>query len=247
MTTCSRWFAQLLGRSSSLQDCTEPTLPQVNASIVRDLITACGKHCPKASLLPVPSAILQTYEPLTEPPVQAWLNIISNPVNSTVPIAAEVLKGMGVYDKNKLFGVTTLDVVHLRSYGALPLPPLLQACALTPCPMQVRARTFFAEKTGTSVADVDVPVVGGHAGVTILPLLSQATPGHSLDQATIQALTKRIQDGGTEVVQAKAGKVRGARLCGPAVRLQELQPRRTCRARPPCPWPTQAPCSQTPA
>ena len=43
--------------------------------------------------------------------MQAVLNIISNPVNSTVPIAAEVLKSMGVYDKNKVLGVTTLDVV----------------------------------------------------------------------------------------------------------------------------------------
>lgn len=40
------------------------------------------------------------------------LNIISNPVNSTVPIAAEALKRMGVYDKRKLLGVTTLDVVR---------------------------------------------------------------------------------------------------------------------------------------
>ncbi len=44
---------------------------------------------------------------------QAILNIISNPVNSTVPIAAETLKKMGVYDKRKLLGVTTLDVVRL--------------------------------------------------------------------------------------------------------------------------------------
>jgi hypothetical protein len=43
--------------------------------------------------------------------LQAVLNIISNPVNSTVPIAAETLKRMGVYDKRKLLGVTTLDVV----------------------------------------------------------------------------------------------------------------------------------------
>lgn len=43
--------------------------------------------------------------------VQAMINMISNPVNSTVPIAAEVLKAAGVYDKRKLFGVTTLDVV----------------------------------------------------------------------------------------------------------------------------------------
>ena len=49
---------------------------------------ACGKHCPGA-----------------------LLNIISNPVNSTVPIAAEVLRKLGVYDERRLLGVTTLDVV----------------------------------------------------------------------------------------------------------------------------------------
>lgn len=79
---------------------------------------------------------------------QAIINIISNPVNSTVPITAEVLKAAGVYDPAKLMGVTTLDVV--------------------------RANTFVAEAKGLNVADVDVPVVGGHAGTTILPLLSQA-------------------------------------------------------------------------
>ena len=82
--------------------------------------------------------------------MQAIINIISNPVNSTVPIAAEVLKVAGVFDPAKLMGVTTLDVV--------------------------RANTFVAEAKGLNVADVDVPVVGGHAGVTILPLLSQARP-----------------------------------------------------------------------
>lgn len=41
--------------------------------------------------------------------------------------------------------------------------------------MQVRAKTFFAEKAGLDVSKVDVPVVGGHAGVTILPLFSQAS------------------------------------------------------------------------
>ncbi len=37
----------------------------------------------------------------------------------------------------------------------------------------VRANTFVAEAKGLAVQDVDVPVVGGHAGITILPLLSQ--------------------------------------------------------------------------
>ena len=43
------------------------------------------------------------------------MNIISNPVNSTVPIAAEVLKQKGTYDPKRLFGVTTLDVVSPAS------------------------------------------------------------------------------------------------------------------------------------
>jgi malate/lactate dehydrogenase len=59
------------------------------------LVKACGKHCP-----------------------DAILNIISNPVNSTVPIAAETLKSMGVYDPKKVMGVTTLDVVRAKTFYA---------------------------------------------------------------------------------------------------------------------------------
>ena len=59
---------------------------------------------------------------------------------------------------------------------------------------------------GLKVAEVAVPVIGGRAGVTILPLFSQASPSSNLSASTIDALTERTQDGGTEVVQAKAGK-----------------------------------------
>ncbi len=63
---------------------------------------------------------------------QALLNIISNPVNSTVPIAAEVLKQKGTYDPKRLFGVTTLDVVspHIQPAPFLGLGiEELQSCA----------------------------------------------------------------------------------------------------------------------
>jgi malate dehydrogenase len=49
---------------------------------------------------------------------KALVNIISNPVNSTVPIAAEVFKKAGTYDPKRLFGVTTLDVVRARTFYA---------------------------------------------------------------------------------------------------------------------------------
>lgn len=37
----------------------------------------------------------------------------------------------------------------------------------------LRANTFVAEAIGRTPESVSVPVIGGHAGVTILPLLSQ--------------------------------------------------------------------------
>ncbi|MEM6161708.1 malate dehydrogenase [Erwinia sp. P6884] len=127
----------------------------VNAGIVRNLIEQVASTCPKA-----------------------LIGIITNPVNTTVAIAAEVLKKAGVYDKNKLFGVTTLDII--------------------------RSNTFVAELKGKNPAELNVPVVGGHSGVTILPLLSQI-PGVSFTDQEISDLTKRIQNAGTEVVEAKAG------------------------------------------
>jgi len=136
---------------------TRDDLFNINAGIVATLAQGVARYCPLALVA-----------------------IISNPVNSTVPIAAEILKAAGVFDPRKLFGVTTLDVV--------------------------RARAFVAEAAGVEAGAVDLPVVGGHAGVTILPLISQAKPRVGLPPATVAALTARIQDAGTEVVTAKAGK-----------------------------------------
>jgi malate dehydrogenase len=106
------------------------------------------------------------------------LAIISNPVNSTVPIAAEVLKKRNVYDPRKVCGVTTLDVI--------------------------RANTFVGAHLNQDPASVDVTVIGGHAGITILPLFSQV-PGWQASPSELEAMTVRTQFGGDEVVQAKAG------------------------------------------
>ncbi|WP_338515590.1 malate dehydrogenase [Erwinia aphidicola] len=127
----------------------------VNAGIVRNLIEQVASTSPGA-----------------------LIGIITNPVNTTVAIAAEVLKKAGVYDKNKLFGVTTLDII--------------------------RSNTFVAALKGKQPEELNVPVVGGHSGVTILPLLSQI-PGVSFSEQEAADLTKRIQNAGTEVVEAKAG------------------------------------------
>lgn len=125
-----------------------------NASIVRDLAKAAADHAPEANML-----------------------IISNPVNSTVPITAEVYKSRGVYNPKRLFGVTTLDVV--------------------------RASRFISEIKGTDPANENITVVGGHSGATIVPLLSQS--GYNLEGEKLDNYVRRVQFGGDEVVQAKNG------------------------------------------
>ncbi|GAD88100.1 malate dehydrogenase [Vibrio halioticoli NBRC 102217] len=127
----------------------------VNAGIVKSLAEKIAVVCPTACI-----------------------GIITNPVNTTVAIAADVLKKAGVYDKRRLFGVTTLDVI--------------------------RSETFVGQLKGLDPTKVNVPVIGGHSGVTILPLLSQIE-GVEFTSEEVSWLTIRIQDAGTEVVEAKAG------------------------------------------
>ena len=60
------------------------------------------------------------------------------------------------------------------------------------------------KRIGLNPANVTVPVIGGHSGTTILPLLSQVE-GVEFTEQEINDLTHRIQNAGTEVVEAKAG------------------------------------------
>jgi malate dehydrogenase len=147
---------------------------KTNAGVIRDLLTGVAKFCPKA-----------------------FVCIITNPVNSTLPIAVEVLKKHGVFDPTKVFGVTTLDVV--------------------------RASTFTAQALNLQdPRALKIPVVGGHSGATILPLISQSKPAVTLTKEQLDAVTHRkhllsfmlldtkysgagVQFGGDEIVKAKAG------------------------------------------
>merc|ERR1712203_22768 len=110
---------------------------------------------------------------------EAVLGIIVNPVNSVVPAMGEFYAKKGL-DPLKCVGVTTLDTV--------------------------RANKFVSEATGKPVSDIQIPVIGGHAGKTILPLFSQDPIGATLEAGQVPALDTRTQDGGTEVVEAKGGK-----------------------------------------
>merc|ERR1711972_511055 len=70
----------------------------------------------------------------------------------------------------------------------------------------VRANKFVSELTQQPVDSIKVPVIGGHAGVTIMPVFSQEPAMKGVDASKIPDLDKRVQDAGTEVVNAKGGK-----------------------------------------
>lgn len=89
-----------------------------------------------------------------------------------------MFKSKGVYNPRRLFGVTTLDVV--------------------------RASRFVSQIKGTDPADENITVVGGHSGVTIVPLLSQSTHG-DISGKDFEEYVYRVQFGGDEVVKAKDG------------------------------------------
>ena len=116
---------------------------KINAGIVRDLVKGIAEYSPKAFIL-----------------------VISNPVNSTVPIAAEVMRQAGKFDPKRLFGVTTLDVV--------------------------RAETFVQDITGEKdPSKTVIPVIGGHSGKTIVPLFSLAKPAVKIPAEELAPLIKR--------------------------------------------------------
>lgn len=68
----------------------------------------------------------------------------------------------------------------------------------------VRANKFVSDNQNIDVVGLDIPVVGGHAGTTIIPLLSHVKDAKFTDN-DIKEITHRVQFGGDEVVKAKNG------------------------------------------
>merc|ERR1712190_28324 len=62
------------------------------------------------------------------------------------------------------------------------------------------------EETGKNATFINVPVIGGHAGATILPLFSQDKIAKTIPDDKIPDMDKHVQDAGTDVVNAKGGK-----------------------------------------
>ncbi|KAH3678319.1 hypothetical protein WICMUC_001600 [Wickerhamomyces mucosus] len=143
---------------------TRDDLFNLNGGIISNIAENCARYCPNANIL-----------------------VISNPVNSTVAIVAEVFKKHGVFNPRRLFGVTTLDLV--------------------------RSNSFISQlsKDKLKSNELNVQVIGGHSGETIVPIFSHNSNKslvefyNSLNSEQRDTLIHRVQFGGDEVVAAKKG------------------------------------------
>lgn len=93
--------------------------------------------------------------------------------------------------------MTTLDVVRASTFvsSVSDVPTKAPECKL------VELKQVFRPNRSLDFSPSDtIPVVGGHSGITIVPLLSQSEPALPKevlnDESKLAALVKRIQFGG---------------------------------------------------
>lgn len=107
---------------------------------------------------------------------EAIVGLNINPVNSVVAAMASMYEKKGL-NPNRILGITTIDVV--------------------------RANKFLHLETHAPVDKINVPVVGGGAAETCVPLFSQEAAAKKLDKATIEKLHNQVRNAPLEVEKAK--------------------------------------------
>ncbi|KAI4464922.1 malate and lactate dehydrogenase [Holotrichia oblita] len=127
-----------------------------NASIMEEFARVCAEMCS-----------------------EALIDIVTNPVNSCVPVFCETMRKLGTFNPTKVIGVTTLDLMRIS--------------------------TFIASMKGLDPRKVTCPVVGGHSLLTMVPLLSQCNPPINFSEDETVELFNKVRIAGEEVVRAKAG------------------------------------------
>lgn len=129
-------------------------LLKFNIDIIKNLILNIGKYSPNA-----------------------LIGIITNPVNILTIIAAKILKKIGIKYKNKLFGITKLDII--------------------------RSQYLVSQMKNLEPENIHIPVICGHSQNTIVPIFSQITPKINFQENEYIELTKSLQEAGDQVLKYK--------------------------------------------
>ncbi|CAF4855178.1 unnamed protein product [Pieris macdunnoughi] len=96
-----------------------------------------------------------------------FFGIVTEPLNTLVPMASEIMRNHGDYNPKKLFGITTVDAL--------------------------RAQTIYAAENNLNPIDCVVPVICGHSNKTIVPLTSQAQPKCTMEDKKIHEYVNKVR------------------------------------------------------
>uniref|UniRef100_A0A1A9ZL47 Malate dehydrogenase, mitochondrial n=1 Tax=Glossina pallidipes TaxID=7398 RepID=A0A1A9ZL47_GLOPL len=111
---------------------------------------------------------------------QPFVHIITEPVNTLVPLAALTMQKYDHYDERKLSGSTSIDLM--------------------------RARLMYAEFLHVDPYKVKLPVIGGRSEKTIIPLLSVREPSENMSKEERDKFLKRLRMADMDVMNAKCGE-----------------------------------------
>ncbi|CAK1578518.1 unnamed protein product [Parnassius mnemosyne] len=96
-----------------------------------------------------------------------FLGIVTEPLNTLVPMAAEVMRNQGCTDLTKLLGISTIDTL--------------------------KAQALYAAENEFNPSECFVPVIGGHSKETMVPLISQANPKSKLSEEKHRELIAKLR------------------------------------------------------
>ncbi|CAB3236014.1 unnamed protein product [Arctia plantaginis] len=108
-----------------------------------------------------------------------FIGIVTEPINSLIPMTAEIVRNYGELDVRKLFGISTIDFL--------------------------RAQILYASIHKLHPSDVSVPVIGGRSYKTCIPLLSQALPAKDMNEREAQTFTMKLRKADHDIMKAKNG------------------------------------------
>ncbi|KAJ0179437.1 hypothetical protein K1T71_005149 [Dendrolimus kikuchii] len=108
-----------------------------------------------------------------------FVGIVTEPVNSMVPMVAEIMRNYGDSDSKKLCGITGVDAI--------------------------RAQSIYAIDNNLNPHDCNVPVIGGHSAKTIIPLLTQTKPLTKINEKLMQEFTEKVRKCDDKITSDKKG------------------------------------------
>ncbi|ELW56437.1 Malate dehydrogenase, mitochondrial [Tupaia chinensis] len=202
---------------------TRDDLFNTNATIVATLAAACAQHCPEAmicvianpvnSTIPITSEVFKKHGVYNPSKIFGVTTLDIVRANTFVAeLKAQKIAGHLGHLSRKFFKCfyllptlveSSIHVFLETLYHSVDALGGVTSFMLTELTDSV-IKLHFGDQN-LDPARVNVPVIGGHAGKTIIPLISQCTPKVDFPQDQLTTLTGRIQEAGTEVVKAKAG------------------------------------------